>query len=133
MLKREFEFAQDFGWRPVIIWLDDSNFITLGYRKTSANGLDGDFTINMMDLENEELKLLYTSKQINPFPRFALNQANFELYFQQLTADGETELWRINLGTGHADNLYRTSAELGTPRVSPDGSSLVISQLERQN
>ncbi len=124
---------QDLPWRPSVIWLDEFSLISNNYESAAEDASAGRFAINRIDLRTGVTTLLYASGRVRPFPRLALNNTGSVVYFQQNGGNGVTELWGLNLTTGYADKIYETLAEPGTPRCSPDGASLVFTQLENQD
>ncbi len=56
-----------------------------------------------------------------------------ELFFRKLENKDTTQLWRLNIITKEADLIYSVRGDLGEPRFSKNGSSMVFTLLSNNN
>ena len=123
------------NWLPTITWLDETSFITLGFQGTFDKKLPqsaGSFSIVKVDIK-DGIELLYKDSRIHPFPKMAMAPNGIELFFRKLENGDTTQLWRLNIITKETDLIYSVRGDLGKPRFSKNGSSLLFTELSNNN
>lgn len=124
-------------WLPTIAWLDESTFVTLSFQshvdpKFPQN--NGIFSLVKINLESGAIDLLHKDRRIHPFPKLVLAPSGYELFFRKFEEDkNTTQLWRYNLMSGNVELVYSVEGDLGEPRFSQDGLSIVFTQLKNDN
>lgn len=124
-----------FPWFPDVTWVDENVFLTQTFEGAGDYKFPqtrGGFAIIKVNLKTAAVETISANVGLKPFPRFSLDDSRSWLYFQTESAEGFTELRRLNLADGEADIIYRTEAEIGQARTSPDGASIVFT-LGRSN
>lgn len=123
------------NWLPTITWLDENSFVTLGFQSSFDKKLPqsgGSFSIVKVDIK-EGIELLYKDSRIHPFPKMVMAPNGIELYFRRLEDSDTTQIWRLNIITKETDLIYSVRGDLGEPRFSKNGSSMVFTLLSNNN
>ncbi|TDI87832.1 MAG: hypothetical protein E2O77_12565 [Caldithrix sp.] len=55
------------------------------------------------------------------------------MFFRKLENGDTTQLWRLNIITKETDLIYSVRGDLGKPRFSKNGSSLLFTELSNNN
>jgi len=124
------------NWLPTITWLDETSFVTLGFQGAFDKKLPqshGFFSIVKIDIRDEGIELLHKDSRIHPFPKMVMAPNGIELFFRKLENRDTTQLWRLNIITKETDLIYSVRGDLGKPRFSKNGSSLVFTELSNNN
>ncbi len=116
-------------WIPQVVWRSEDDFITLDYRETEA----GLFRIVSIDLAQNITSIIYEDENINAFPKMNLDDFATMLYFSKNGEADISELWQISLDERDAKLIFTHSSQIGTVFSSMDGTSIVFSQLDKND
>ena len=123
----------DSEWWPDVVWLDESNLITLRFQSLLNEAFpqnEGLFSIVKIDLFSKSVTELHSDFLIKPFPRLALNPEASALFFQKFGKEDDiTELWKLSLTDDAAEIVYSTHGDLGEARFASHGKSLVFTEV----
>lgn len=127
----------DHEWFPGVTWLSEHAFVTLAFTQSDVSrlpGLDGRFAIVKIDLKTNQRHILYESEAIRARENLVLDPGGEVLYFQkQGETHDTTEIWRLHVRTGVAEMVYQVFGTVGSITFTPDGRSLVFTQLHEDN
>jgi hypothetical protein len=124
-------------WRPEVVWLDNRRFVTIHFQSIFNDAFpqsEGLFSIVEVDLISGAATELFRDFSIKPFPRLAPNPDGRAIFFQKFGSEKDiTELWKLNSADQSAAMVYRVRGELGEPRFSSDGKSVVFTEVTDQH
>ncbi len=124
-------------WHPTMVWLSETKLITITFNSIFDKNCPqsaGMFSIVSIDLIDKSTEILHSDSTIKPFPKFVLNPSLTELYFQGRGKENKlTELWKLNLRGKSVERIFSVEGDIGDVRFSPDGSSIVLTQLMGNN